>query len=110
MSPGVEEFALNVRQSIAARHSATCLHIVAAPGTGKTRVTAHRFGLLRFDRRDTRAVLAISFTRAAVAELRERIEQRWGGCALDWPHLVTMNRPGFGPDSMFGVPTAGLRS
>jgi DNA helicase-2/ATP-dependent DNA helicase PcrA len=87
--PHRPEADLSPEQSAAARHPSRLLQVIAAPGSGKTRVAAHRFGLLRFDARDGRAVIAVSFTRAATAELRARIEQRWGSGALKWPHQVT---------------------
>ncbi|MFI6738933.1 UvrD-helicase domain-containing protein [Nonomuraea sp. NPDC050451] len=65
------------------------LYIEASPGSGKTAVAAERFGTLRYTTQpDTRAVVALSFTRAAVAELKQRIKHRWGGTALAWPHRV----------------------
>jgi ATP-dependent DNA helicase UvrD/PcrA len=64
-------------------------YIEAAPGSGKTTVAAERFGVLRFQpTRDERAVLAVSFTRSATAELSSRIRRRWGPHALTWPHRV----------------------
>jgi DNA helicase II / ATP-dependent DNA helicase PcrA len=80
---------LNPEQAVAARHPSRLLQVIAAPGTGKTRVAAHRFGLHRFGARDARAVIAVSFTRAAAAELRARVASRWGSGALSWPHQVT---------------------
>ncbi|MEV6781938.1 UvrD-helicase domain-containing protein [Streptomyces sp. NPDC051098] len=68
------------------------LYIEAAPGSGKTTVAAQRFGVQRFHGRDQRAVLAVSFTRSATAELRDRVLTRWGRAALDWPHrIVTLD-------------------
>jgi DNA helicase-2/ATP-dependent DNA helicase PcrA len=64
-------------------------YIEAAPGSGKTTVAAERFGILRFSpNRDDRAVVAVSFTRSATAELGQRIRRRWGPSALAWPHRV----------------------
>ncbi|MDO8148741.1 UvrD-helicase domain-containing protein [Isoptericola sp. b515] len=67
------------------------IFVEAGPGTGKTTVSAFRFGALRFDpeaRGDPRAVLAVSFTRAATKHLRRRIQRTWGPTALAWPHRV----------------------
>lgn len=79
---------LTIEQRTVARDAARLLSIQAGPGTGKTRVAAHRFGLLRFDSRDPREVVALSFTRSAAAELRDRIEALWGSVAVVWPHSV----------------------
>lgn len=65
--------------------------IEAHPGSGKTVVAAERFGVLRFGQAaasDARAVVAMSFTRAATRELRRRVIQRWGTSTLQWPHRV----------------------
>jgi DNA helicase II / ATP-dependent DNA helicase PcrA len=65
-------------------------YIEAAPGSGKTTVAAERFGVLRYTGElDTRAVVAVSFTRSATWELRQRIRAHWGPTALCWPHQVT---------------------
>lgn len=65
------------------------VYIEAAPGSGKTMVAAERFGVLRYAReRDTRAVVAVSFTRSATRELKQRIRMHWGSTALCWPHRV----------------------
>lgn len=61
----------------------------AAPGSGKTTVSAQRFGLHRFASAvDHRAVVAISFTRSATEEMRSRVLRHWGPSALAWPHRV----------------------
>jgi len=63
--------------------------IEAAPGSGKTMVAAERFGVLRYGaKRDARAVVAVSFTRSATRELKQRISAHWGSTALCWPHKV----------------------
>jgi DNA helicase II / ATP-dependent DNA helicase PcrA len=65
------------------------VYIEAAPGSGKTMVAAERFGVLRYTReRDTRAVVAVSFTKSATRELKQRIRVHWGSTALGWPHRV----------------------
>jgi DNA helicase II / ATP-dependent DNA helicase PcrA len=67
------------------------LFIEAGPGTGKTTVSAHRFGVHRFEsdaRRDQRAVVAVSFTRAATLNLVRRVQRLWGRRAVTWPHRV----------------------
>ncbi|PZS15846.1 MAG: hypothetical protein DLM60_16300 [Pseudonocardiales bacterium] len=83
------EHALTSEQAKAAGSPAPRTYIEAAPGSGKTTVAAERFGILRFTPdRDDRAVIAVSFTRSATAELGRRVKQRWGPSALVWPHRV----------------------
>jgi DNA helicase-2/ATP-dependent DNA helicase PcrA len=69
------------------------LYVEAPPGSGKTTVSAQRFGLHRFARTaDHRAVIAVSFTRSATAEIRNRVLEYWGPTALAWPHrIVTLD-------------------
>lgn len=81
------------------RHAAATrdrnIFIEAGPGTGKTTVSAQRFGVHRFaaeHRHDPRAVVAVSFTRAATYNLRRRVQRLWGTEALAWPHrIVTLD-------------------
>jgi DNA helicase II / ATP-dependent DNA helicase PcrA len=47
------------------------VRIVAGPGTGKTRVMTRRVGYLV---EDPASILALTFSRAAARELRERLE------------------------------------
>jgi DNA helicase-2/ATP-dependent DNA helicase PcrA len=81
--------ALTDEQRLAAGTRTTNIFIEAGPGTGKTTVSAQRFGLQRFapdNRQDLRAVIAVSFTRAATYTLRRRVQRLWGPAALAWPH------------------------
>lgn len=86
---------LTDEQRLAAASPRTNLFIEAGPGTGKTTVSAQRFGVQRFaaaHRHDTRAVVAVSFTRAATYTLRRRVQRLWGPGALTWPHrIVTLD-------------------
>ncbi|MFB7128834.1 UvrD-helicase domain-containing protein [Kitasatospora sp. NPDC056273] len=84
---------LTAEQLVAAGSLVPRLYIQAAPGSGKTAVSAHRFGLQRYTpSADQRAVVAVSFTRSATSELRTRVLQRWGPSALAWPHrIVTLD-------------------
>ncbi len=86
---------LTDEQRLAAASPRTNLFIEAGPGTGKTTVSAQRFGVQRFaaaHRHDTRAVVAVSFTRAATYNLRRRVQRLWGPGALTWPHrIVTLD-------------------
>lgn len=83
--------ALTDEQRLAAAVRTTNTFIEAGPGTGKTTVSAHRFGVQRFapkHRQDPRAVVAVSFTRAATYNLRRRVQRLWGPSALAWPHRI----------------------
>ncbi|MFG2803844.1 UvrD-helicase domain-containing protein [Streptomyces pseudovenezuelae] len=84
---------LTREQLIAAGTPRRRLYIEAAPGSGKTTVAAQRFGIQRFrSASDPRAVIAVSFTRSATAELRDRVLSQWGPAALAWPHrIVTLD-------------------
>jgi len=86
---------LTAEQRLAAATPSTNIFIEAGPGTGKTTVSAQRFGVQRFaarHRHDSRAVVAVSFTRAATYNLRRRVQRLWGPAALTWPHrIVTLD-------------------
>lgn len=86
---------LTAQQRHAAATSERNIFIEAGPGTGKTTVSAQRFGVHRFaaeHRHDPRAVIAVSFTRAATYNLRRRVQRLWGTEALAWPHrIVTLD-------------------
>ncbi|MDO4260200.1 MAG: UvrD-helicase domain-containing protein [Actinomycetaceae bacterium] len=86
---------LTDEQRLAAASLQTNLFIEAGPGTGKTTVSAQRFGVQRFISSrpyDARAVVAVSFTRAATYNLRQRVQRLWGPTALTWPHrIVTLD-------------------
>lgn len=86
---------LTHEQLIAAGTPLGRAYIEASPGSGKTTVAAQRFGYQRFTAHaaastgaGARAVVAVSFTRSATWELRQRIRQSWGPSALRWPHRV----------------------
>ncbi|MYS23592.1 DNA helicase-2 / ATP-dependent DNA helicase PcrA [Streptomyces sp. DvalAA-14] len=84
---------LTREQLIAAGTAVPRLYIEAAPGSGKTTVSAYRFGAQRFAlASDPRAVVAVSFTRSATAELRARVRATWGRAAINPPHrIVTLD-------------------
>lgn len=86
---------LTAEQRIAAATTTASVFIEAGPGTGKTTVSAHRYGVQRFApeyRHDPRAVVAVSFTRAATYNLRRRVQRLWGHSALAWPNrIVTLD-------------------
>ncbi|MFJ6392784.1 UvrD-helicase domain-containing protein [Streptomyces sp. NPDC091972] len=81
--------ALTPQQLTASGSARDRVYVEAAPGSGKTTVSALRFGLHRFGApTDARAVVAVSFTRSATEELRTRIARQWGSASLRWPHRV----------------------
>jgi DNA helicase-2/ATP-dependent DNA helicase PcrA len=83
--------ALTEDQLLAATSTAEALFLEAAPGSGKTTVAAHRFGVHRYGRRyrsDPRGVVAVSFTRSATWELRTRVQQLWGPGTVRVPHRI----------------------
>lgn len=85
---------LTKQQVLAAGTRAAEAFIEAGPGTGKTSVSAHRFAAHRFDPHadPTRAVMAVSFTRAATSTLRRRVQRLWGPAATTPPHrIVTLD-------------------
>ena len=86
---------LTAQQIMASGTPTRHVFINAGPGTGKTTVAAQRFGALRFSaesRTDDRAVVAVSFTRAATWNLHRRVSRIWGPTALVWPHrIVTLD-------------------
>lgn len=81
---------LTNEQVLAAASESTLVNIISGPGSGKTTVSAARFGYLHHrDPDGRRGVLGLSFTRSAVGELRSRITARWGHHAAELPNLVT---------------------
>ncbi|MCL4239719.1 MAG: UvrD-helicase domain-containing protein [Dehalococcoidia bacterium] len=86
----MSSFTLTQEQISAATNEARYGFIEASPGSGKTTVAAHRFGVMRFSGRATeRSATAISFTRSATAELALKVTNRWGRGATAWPSRVT---------------------
>lgn len=79
---------LTDEQALAAAAPERLVYIVSAPGSGKTTVAAERFGFQRYQVGNCRGVLGLSFNRAAVAELSQRISRRWGEGCMAFPHRV----------------------
>jgi DNA helicase-2/ATP-dependent DNA helicase PcrA len=75
-------------QVLAAAAKERLINVVSAPGSGKTTVAAERYGYQRYLRGDNRGVLGLTFNRAAAAELRGRVEARWGGGCVGTLHRV----------------------
>ena len=81
---------LTDEQLLAALSPANQLLIEAEPGSGKTTTLVERAGLLNASRPygDRRGILCVSFTRAAVDEIRRRAQSRWGGSLSAAPNRV----------------------
>ncbi len=62
------------RAAVVADHAS----VTAGPGTGKTQLLAARVAYLIASGEDPRGILCLTFTRAAAANLRERIERETG--------------------------------
>jgi DNA helicase-2/ATP-dependent DNA helicase PcrA len=66
---------LDPEQRVAASHVGSHARVLAGPGTGKTLVMARRVAFLVTDRQIIpTAILALTFTRHAAAELRQRVK------------------------------------
>lgn len=75
-------------QVLAAATPDRLINIISAPGSGKTTIAAERYGYLRYHAGDLRGVLGLTFNRAAAAELRRRIDLRWGTNCIRPAHRV----------------------
>lgn len=82
---------LTDEQKHVATSRAPLVFVESVPGSGKTTVAAERFGVLRYahHRGDPRAIVAVSFARSAVLELRDRVRRRWGTRTTTIPNAIT---------------------
>lgn len=84
------DYGLSPEQKIAASHIGTHARLLAGPGTGKTRVMTSRAAYL-IEEHDVPAteILALTFTRAATRELKNRINALLEGHAV--PQVSTLH-------------------
>lgn len=88
-----EVFTLNPEQQQVMDHEGGPLLVVAGAGTGKTRVIIEKISKLLDDGVDPAAILAVTFTEKAAAEMLERLLAIRSGFQADMP-ITTFN--GFG--------------
>lgn len=70
--------------------------VLAGPGSGKTRTLVGRVQRLLKDGIPAQRILAVTFTRRAAAELRERLERALGE-GVPLPQADTLARSGLIP-------------
>lgn len=83
---------LSEEQRNIASVDARIVRLVAGPGTGKTRVMTRRIAyLIEEVGVDPSSILALTFSRAAAQELRERLELLLGEETGDCPAVFTLH-------------------
>jgi len=79
-------------QRAAVEHGRGPLMIFAGPGAGKTRTITHRIAhLLATERAQSTQILAVTFTVAAAAQMRERLAQMLGIAAIGGLTVATFH-------------------
>jgi DNA helicase-2/ATP-dependent DNA helicase PcrA len=86
------DYELSPEQREYASYAARILRLVAGPGTGKTRVMTRRVAyLIEEEEVDPSSILALTFSRAAARELRQRLEVLLGEDTGDRPGVFTLH-------------------
>lgn len=79
-------------QVSAAAHLGTHARLLAGPGTGKTLTLTRRvLHLVTARGIDPKTIVALTFTRAAAYELRERVHNALAGIVADMPLVTTLH-------------------
>jgi DNA helicase-2/ATP-dependent DNA helicase PcrA len=93
---------LNQQQQAAVQATQGPMLVVAGAGTGKTRVIVERFLRLTSEGVAPEAILALTFTEKAAAEMQDRINLAYGGFGSNLT-IATFNSFGDGIVSKFGT-------
>lgn len=79
-------------QRTAASHMNSNARLLAGPGTGKTYTLKARVAFLVLDQKvEPESVVALTFTRAAAGELRNRVEKALEGQVVGCPRIMTLH-------------------